>query len=110
MGSACSQRTRPSQALPWLPLPWASVPTQPSSPPSMRCFCAPVAFEDAERLVVVWEAKPSFGLDYVVVSPPNYVDWRDQNRVFEEMSPRHQRGTGGHPRKPHVGSPLLSRW
>jgi putative ABC transport system permease protein len=46
----------------------------------------PFAFEDPERLVVVWEAKPSSGLDYMVVSSPNYLDWREQSRVFEEIA------------------------
>jgi putative ABC transport system permease protein len=46
----------------------------------------PFAFEDPDRLVVVWEAKPSHGLDFMVVSSPNYVDWRQQNRVFDDMA------------------------
>ena len=41
-------------------------------------------FKDPDRLVMVWEKnRPS---DQNVISPANYLDWQDQNTVFEQMS------------------------
>jgi putative ABC transport system permease protein len=45
----------------------------------------PFPYNEPDRLVVVWESNPSRGMPYMVVSPPNYTDWRDQNRVFDGM-------------------------
>jgi putative ABC transport system permease protein len=45
----------------------------------------PFPFGDPDRLVVVWERNLNRGLPYMVVSPPNYADWRAQNNVFDEM-------------------------
>ena len=45
----------------------------------------PFPYSDPDRLVVVWERNLNLGLPYMVVSPPNYADWRDQNGVFEGM-------------------------
>ncbi|MGD8869183.1 MAG: ABC transporter permease [Gemmatimonadales bacterium] len=42
-------------------------------------------YSDPDRLVVVWERNLALGLPYMVVAPPNYADWRDQNSVFEGM-------------------------
>ena len=49
----------------------------------------PLPFRDPARLVVVWHTPPqkSFpGVSKFVVSPANYLDWRNQNHVFEQMS------------------------
>jgi len=49
----------------------------------------PLPFRDPGRLVVVWHTPPqkSFpGVTKFVVSPANYLDWRGQNHVFEQMS------------------------
>jgi putative ABC transport system permease protein len=46
---------------------------------------SPFPYGDPDRLVVVWERNLNRGLPYMVVSPPNYADWRDQNNVFDEM-------------------------
>src|SRR5712672_2741028 len=49
----------------------------------------PLPFRDPGRLTVVWHTPPqkSFpGVTKFVVSPANYLDWRDQNHVFEQMS------------------------
>jgi predicted permease len=49
----------------------------------------PLPFRDPGRLMVVWHTPPqkSFpGVAKFVVSPANYLDWRDQNHVFEQMS------------------------
>jgi putative ABC transport system permease protein len=45
----------------------------------------PFPYSDPDRLVVVWERNLAMGLPYMVVSPPNYADWRDQNSVFDGL-------------------------
>jgi len=48
----------------------------------------PLPFRDPGRLMAVWHTPPqkSFpGVTKFVVSPANYLDWRDQNHVFEQM-------------------------
>jgi len=49
----------------------------------------PLPFRDPGRLVAVWHTPPqkSFpGVTKFVVSPANYLDWRNQNHAFEQMS------------------------
>jgi putative ABC transport system permease protein len=49
----------------------------------------PLPFEDSGRLVHVWHVPPpkSFpGITTFTVSPANFLDWRNQNHVFEGMS------------------------
>ena len=46
----------------------------------------PPPFKDPDRLVYVWETNPKIGLDRGIVSPPDFADWREQNRVFEHIS------------------------
>jgi putative ABC transport system permease protein len=41
---------------------------------------------DAERLVVVWEHNRPRDRQQNVISPANFMDWRDQNTVFEQMA------------------------
>ncbi len=43
----------------------------------------PFPYPDSERLVVVWSQPPRGGV--INVSPANFIDFRDQNRVFEHM-------------------------
>jgi putative ABC transport system permease protein len=45
----------------------------------------PLAFQDPDELVAVWESNPGRGFPRFSTSPPNYEDWRRQNQVFEEM-------------------------
>ncbi|MCW5981115.1 MAG: ABC transporter permease [Bryobacteraceae bacterium] len=45
----------------------------------------PLPFPEPDRLAMIWEATPLFGLRYSPAALGNYVDWRSQNRVFEEM-------------------------
>jgi len=46
----------------------------------------PLPFEHAEQLVMAWESNPEkSGFERMPVAPPNYLDWRHQNHVFEEM-------------------------
>jgi putative ABC transport system permease protein len=46
----------------------------------------PFSFPESERLVVVWERCLNQGLSRMVVSPPNFADWREQNQAFQDMA------------------------
>jgi putative ABC transport system permease protein len=46
----------------------------------------PLPYKDPERLVMVWEDASKFGYPRDTPAAANYVDWRDQNTVFEGMS------------------------
>jgi putative ABC transport system permease protein len=43
----------------------------------------PLPYKDSDRLVIVWE-KPPKGRQNTV-SAANFLDWRDQNRIFEHL-------------------------
>ena len=45
----------------------------------------PLPFPEPGRLAFVWEDTAMFGLKDSVVALANYVDWRDENRVFRQM-------------------------
>ena len=45
----------------------------------------PLPYEQPDRLVLVWESAPFFGLRDSPVSPANYVDWKVRARSFEQM-------------------------
>jgi putative ABC transport system permease protein len=45
----------------------------------------PLPYEDPGRLVMVWETNLSRGRDRNVVSVPNFFDWRNASRSFEQM-------------------------
>ena len=46
----------------------------------------PLPYRDPGRLVMVWGASPQKGWYHNPVSFPNFIDWRDQNRVFEDIA------------------------
>lgn len=46
----------------------------------------PFPFPEPERLVHVWDSNPSRGWNYFSVSPPNFIDYREQNRGFDSMT------------------------
>src|SRR5262249_39537480 len=46
----------------------------------------PLPFPEQERLVTLWESNPRAGIDQQAVSPPNFNDWRQQSRAFEELA------------------------
>jgi putative ABC transport system permease protein len=46
----------------------------------------PLAFEQPEQLVLVWEKRMQLGRVRNVVSVPDFIDWRAQNQVFEDMA------------------------
>ncbi|HEX8115934.1 MAG TPA: permease prefix domain 1-containing protein, partial [Pyrinomonadaceae bacterium] len=45
----------------------------------------PLPYPEPERLMTLWECSAKSEENRVIVSPANYLDWRAQNRVFEEM-------------------------
>lgn len=46
----------------------------------------PLPYPQPDRLVTLWERSPRRGFDQERVSGPDFIDWRDQNRIFENMS------------------------
>ena len=46
----------------------------------------PLPYRDPERLVMVWEDASKHGYPRDTPAVANYVDWRDQNQVFEGMA------------------------
>jgi putative ABC transport system permease protein len=49
----------------------------------------PLPFADSEQLMNVWETDPTRGYVRGSASYPNFVDWREQNHVFEHMASYH---------------------
>lgn len=45
----------------------------------------PLAFDDPDRLVVVWESNPERGYELMAVAPPNLEDWRAGGSTFEDI-------------------------
>jgi putative ABC transport system permease protein len=49
----------------------------------------PLPYTEPERLVMIWENNPEIdlgGFDLFPVSAGSFVDWRDQNQVFDQVS------------------------
>src|SRR5581483_2151585 len=46
----------------------------------------PLPYHETGRLVVINETNPQLSRDQLGVSYPNYLDWRDQQSVFEQMA------------------------
>ena len=46
----------------------------------------PLPYKDSERLVMVWEDATRHGYPRDTPAAANFVDWRDQNQVFEGMA------------------------
>ena len=46
----------------------------------------PLAFAEPDRLAVIWEADPTRDVTQDNVAVGNYVDWKAQNSVFDEMA------------------------
>src|SRR6266542_2846060 len=46
----------------------------------------PLPFADADRLVMVWEDASFAGFPRNTPAPANYVDWKTQNQVFEDIA------------------------
>jgi putative ABC transport system permease protein len=45
----------------------------------------PFSFENQDRLTMIWERVPDSGVRRGSAAPANFLDWRDQSTVFEEM-------------------------
>ena len=45
----------------------------------------PLSYHEPDRLVFVWEKNVAIGKDRDVVAPPNYLDWKAQNAVFDAL-------------------------
>jgi putative ABC transport system permease protein len=45
-------------------------------------------FADPERIVMVWENNPhlKLGVDKLPASPADFLDWREQNKVFQDIA------------------------
>jgi putative ABC transport system permease protein len=46
----------------------------------------PLPYKDPERLVLVWEENSKQGYPTDTPTAANFIDWRNQNQVFEEMA------------------------
>ncbi len=46
----------------------------------------PLPYKDSERLVMVWEDNTKRGFPRDTPAPANFIDWREQNKVFEGMA------------------------
>lgn len=58
----------------------------------------PLPYEDAERIVTVWQNDHRRGIAQQKVSPPNFLDYKQRNHVFEGMAALRSYGldyTGG---------------
>jgi putative ABC transport system permease protein len=49
----------------------------------------PLPFSNSEQLMMVWETDSTRGYSRGSASYPNFVDWREQNQVFEHMASYH---------------------
>src|SRR5215510_2388160 len=45
----------------------------------------PLPFPDLDRIVAVWEKLPSRGVERNEVTVADYLDWRAQNKTFEQL-------------------------
>jgi putative ABC transport system permease protein len=46
----------------------------------------PLPYKDPGRLVQIWETNPQRGFPEFPASPPNFFDWRDQNRSLSQIA------------------------
>jgi putative ABC transport system permease protein len=46
----------------------------------------PLPYENPEGLVMVWETYAPSGFDEMFASAPDFLDWREQNQVFEHIA------------------------
>ena len=46
----------------------------------------PLPYDDPDRIVMIWETNFNKGLDRSIVSPANFLDWKEQTSVFEQMA------------------------
>src|SRR5215213_2506404 len=46
----------------------------------------PLAFDNPDQLVMVWEKRMALGRIRNVASAPDFIDWKAQNTAFEDMA------------------------
>ncbi len=46
----------------------------------------PLPYEAPNRIVMIWETNQSKAVTRSIVSPANFLDWREQNHVFEHLA------------------------
>jgi len=46
----------------------------------------PLPYKDVDRILTVWESDAQSGKKEDGAAPANFLDWRDQNQVFEQMA------------------------
>ncbi|HEU5409449.1 MAG TPA: ABC transporter permease, partial [Candidatus Acidoferrales bacterium] len=46
----------------------------------------PLHYKSPDRLAMVWESLPRANVSHNVVSPPNFLDWQQENRCFSDMA------------------------
>ena len=49
----------------------------------------PFSFPDLDRLVTVWETRPEQRFGRFFVTPGDFIDWRNENQVFEHVAAYH---------------------
>jgi len=61
----------------------------------------PLQYSDPDRLAQVWQSFPQLGANQVTISAPEFLDYRDQNHVFERTAAFRPQGftltSGGEP-------------
>jgi putative ABC transport system permease protein len=45
----------------------------------------PLSYREPDRIALVWERNTAIGKDRDLVAPPNYLDWKAQNSVFDAL-------------------------
>ena len=51
----------------------------------------PLKYQDADRLMMVWQDRTALGYPRDTPAPGNFADWKAQNRTFEDMAATAQR-------------------
>jgi predicted permease len=46
----------------------------------------PLPFPDSQRIVLIWETDANRNVDRGIASPAEFLDWRDMNHSFQELS------------------------
>ena len=54
----------------------------------------PLPFPNPDRLVMIWEQRVQEPDNFNIVSAPNFIDWQQQNNVFESMAMFDSAGNG----------------
>lgn len=46
----------------------------------------PLPYKEPDRIVMIWETNQSQAVPRAIVSPANFLDWKKQNQVFEDLA------------------------